>query len=230
VRELDVRSLRVLSEARSETEGIMDRPFTDLSADSLAKVGYWHPASDGMTVRYHVPDAAVLVSAAFLRDHCFSLARARRERRGLIGLAFEPLATKLSDVRGVLWLDSGTFELRLVEFRYTDLTPPDERIGGELHFARLGNGAWIVRRWFVRMPQARGYASAPVGVEGRVPSVLVRPGPANLLEEGADLLVTEERAPSSPERPPPGNGRVPGNRHQYSLPRSGDALEVPCSG
>jgi hypothetical protein len=229
VRELDLRSLHVLSEARSETQGIMDRPFTGLSADSLAKVGYWHPAPDGSTVRYHVPDAAVLVAPAFLRGHCFSVARARRDRRDLTGLAFEPApgaASGPADVRGVLWLDEHTFELRVVEFRYTGLTPADERMGGELHFARLENGAWVVSRWFVRMPAVRGYASPPVGVEGRVPSVLVRPGPARVVEEGAELHVTETRSPAPTQRSGKVDGRARHDQDRYSGRRSGDAREV----
>jgi hypothetical protein len=219
VRELDPKSLRVLSEARSETQGIMDRPFTDLDADSLSRVGYWHPAPDGLTVRYHLPDAAVLVSAAFRRDHCFSIAAARRERRNLTGLAFEPVAKEgrvTADVRGVLWLDERTFELRLVEFHYTGMTPSDERMGGELHFARLANGAWVVRRWFVRMPRARGYASPPVGVEGRVPSVLVRPGAERVVEEGAELFVTEGGPSPSVEHSGGVDGRAPRDQVRYS--------------
>jgi hypothetical protein len=189
VRTLDPRTLRVLDESRSDLQGILDRPFTSLSGDSLSKIGYWRTLADGSTI-YNAPDAAVLMSDAFLHDHCFWAVDGGRDRRGMEGIAFEPRPDRqLPDVRGTLWLDSRTFELRLVEFRYTRLqiSGDSTRIGGEVHFTRLQSGAWIVRRWFIRMPQLGHYADAPVGVDPRMPSVLVRPGIYRLLEEGGDV-------------------------------------------
>lgn len=184
----------------------MDRPLTGLSGDSLSKIGYWQPTGDGRTIVYHAPDADVLLSAAFRRDHCYSLADRPRNRRGLVGLAFAPLPERTTgEVEGVLWLDERSFELRLVEFRYVGGGDLGEAAGGELHFERLTNGAWVLRRWFVRMPHARGYAASPVGVDGRLPSVLVRPSDPRLVEEGAEL------APQ-PVRDPPESSGVPGAR------------------
>jgi hypothetical protein len=56
---------------------------------------------------------------------------------------------------GTIWIDARTLELRFIEFRYTRLPtmPNANRVGGEVHFARLNSGAWIVERWFIRMPQ-----------------------------------------------------------------------------
>lgn len=189
VRELDPRSLRVLSESRAEMKGVLDRPFTSLSGDSLSKVGYWRQMSDG-TALYSAPDADVLLSDAFQRDHCYGIAIGGRDRRGLAGLTFEPtLSRPVPEVRGTIWLDARTFELRLVEFRYTRIepTPGSDRVGGEVHFARLKSGAWAVRRWFIRMPQYGRYAASPVGTEGRMPSVIIRPAVYRLLEEGGDV-------------------------------------------
>jgi hypothetical protein len=191
VRELDPRSLRVLSESRSETKGILDRPFTNLSGDSLSRVGYWRTLSDGTAV-YDAPDAAVLLSDAFERDHCYGAADGGRTRRGLVGLSFEPAPGRdVADVRGTIWLDARTFELRFVEYRYTriDLSVPGaNHVGGELHFARFPNGAWSVRRWFIRMPQYGRYAASPVGADGRTPSVVLRPTVFRLLEEGGEIF------------------------------------------
>ena len=202
VRELDPRTRKILSEARTETRGIMDRPLSGLSGDSLSKIGYWQPTGDGRTIVYHAPDADVLLSAAFRRDHCYSLAARSRDRRGLVGLAFAPLPERTTgEVEGVLWLDERSFELRLVEFGYVGGGDLGDAAGGELHFERLTNGAWVLRRWFVRMPHARGYAASPVGVDGRLPSVLVRPSDPRLIEEGAELAPQPVRDPEGPGVP-----------------------------
>jgi hypothetical protein len=77
-------------------------------------------------------------------------------RRGFLGIAFRPRTNRITGgINGTIWLDAGTFELRFVEFRYTNLitVPSNPHLGGEVHFLRLESGAWLVRRWLVRMPQ-----------------------------------------------------------------------------
>lgn len=153
--ELDPPTLRVLFDWRSDAQVMVEQPFTSLSGDSLSAVGYWRQLP-GDSVEYLAPDASALASNAFLRDHCFSLASAPRNRPDLTGLAFVPARDRrLPDIAGTIWLDAQRFELRFVEFRYTrlPLVPNADRIGGEVHFTRLGSGAWIVDRWFIRMPQ-----------------------------------------------------------------------------
>jgi hypothetical protein len=192
-RGLDPRSLRVLEESWSEAQGVMDRPFTNLSGDSLSAIGFVRTV-DGYTW-FYAPDAEVLLSAAFLRDHCFSAVDGGRNRRGLTGLVFEPVPARLlPDVRGTLWLDARSFELSLVEFRFTGVppSPGSDRAGGEMHFTRLPNGAWLTSQWFVRIPrQAR--QSAPVGAETRAPSVLIRPNVPHLIEEGGMVVSPRPR-------------------------------------
>jgi hypothetical protein len=70
-------------------------------------------------------------------------------------------------------------------------------VGGELHFARLANGAWIVRRWFLRVP-VTGRPAGPVTTDGSAPWVLVRPATTSLGEEGAEVTTDELRAPVLP--------------------------------
>ena len=73
-----------------------------------------------------------------------------------MGLSFEPEPRRrLPDVQGVLWLDEGTAELRALEFSYTRVPEGvnDKRIGGTVEFLRLPSGAWIIRRWELRMPR-----------------------------------------------------------------------------
>ena len=153
--ELDPPSLRVLFDWRSDAQLLVQQPFTSLSGDSLSAVGYWRQLP-GDSVEFLAPDASALGSNAFIRDHCFALAGAPRGRPDLVGLRFVPARDrKLPDISGTVWLDARRFELRFIEFRYTQLPeiPNADRVGGEVHFARLGSGAWIVDRWFIRMPQ-----------------------------------------------------------------------------
>jgi len=184
-RGLHPRSLRVLEESWAERKGMMDRPFISLSGDSLSIVGYRRTI--GEYEYYYAPDADVLLSKAFRRDHCYSVVEGSRDRRGMIGIAFEPSpARKLPDVHGTIWMDARTFEMRLVEFRYTQLPAFEgsDRVGGEVHFGKLANGAWVTSRWFLRFPQyARSVA--PVDAYTRIPSVVVRPTVHRLVEEGA---------------------------------------------
>ena len=156
-RRLDPRSLRVLDDSWSELTGTYDRTFVSPSGDSLSRMGYWR--REGTGAIYYAPDSDVLRSRAFERDHCFHVADARPDRRGMIGLGFTPRPTrKLPDVRGVLWMDARTFALQLVEFTYTQLPGGTyaDRVGGELRFSRLKSGAWVTSRWMLRMPQYVG--------------------------------------------------------------------------
>ena len=183
-RGLDPRTLRVLEESWSAVQGVMDRPLVSLTGDSLSKTGY-HRTVDGYTY-FYAPDAAVLLSDAFRRDHCYAAVQGGGNRRGLLGLAFQPAAERLlPDVRGTLWLDARSFELRLVEFRFTEVAPfpGSDKVGGEVHFEKLDNGAWMTSRWFLRVPQQSRPAS-PVDAETRLPSVIVRPTMHRLIEEG----------------------------------------------
>lgn len=159
VAEVEPGSLRVLFDWRSDAQVMTEQPFTSLSGDSLSAVGYWRPLP-GDSIEYLAPDASALASNAFIRDHCFSMARAaRRNRTDLVGLAFVPARDRtLPDIAGTVWLDARTFELRLIDFQYTRLPsmPNANQVGGEVHFTRLRSGAWIVNRWFIRMPQLVG--------------------------------------------------------------------------
>ena len=153
--ELEPGRLRVLFDWRSDAQIMAEQPFRSLSGDSLSIIGYWRQLP-GDSVEYQGPDASALASNAFLRDHCFSLAPAMRNRPDLIGLSFVPAQDRrLPDIAGTIWLDARRFELRFIEFRYTLL--PNmlnaDQVGGEGHYRRLESGAWIVDRWFIRMPQ-----------------------------------------------------------------------------
>jgi len=181
-----------------QTDGVVERPFVSLPGDALSRGGYWRVLPND-SITYYAPDADVLLSATFARDHCFGVADGRGERAGLTGLSFEPASGReVPDVRGTLWLDARTFELRLVEFKYSRLpvATGNRNIGGEVHFAKLPSGAWIVERWFIRMPR---YTDRPTtrstGVPGQRP--IVEYSLTGLIEEGGTVTVDTVRA-----RPP----------------------------
>ena len=90
---------------------------------------------------------------------------------GGVGLSFEPAPDRtVPDISGTLWFD-GQGLLDRVEYRYTILDDElqrlrgAERTGGEVRFALLEGGAWIVRDWWIRMPRIR---NEPEGFGGRV--------------------------------------------------------------
>ena len=189
VRELDLRTHRVLTETKSQVSGVVSRPFAAIDGDSLSRAGYVQPRVGGGST-FFGPDAEILLSDAFLRDHCFHEARPTRAQKGLVGLGFRPAAGRtVPDVVGALWLDERTFELRYVSFAYSRVpTGADSAFtGGEVHFTRLAGGAWMVSRWFLRLPVV-ARPSAPVGTEvTQAPWVLVRPAFA-LREEGGTVV------------------------------------------
>lgn len=169
-RRLDPQFLRVQGEETSLRTLYGSSPFSSLPADDLARNGYRRADGDGDGWVYYAPDAHVLLSDAFLDTHCFRVRRGEKETRGLVGLAFEPLRTqRVPDIEGVLWLDARTAELRFVEFGYTRLPlPRDAAQGGRVEYERLPGGAWIVRRWWIRMPlltrRAQSRALSLIGV------------------------------------------------------------------
>ncbi len=146
-------NLQIRDETSRDRSMYTDRPFTTLPPSRLVTEGFVSRAEDGSRT-YYAPDAHVLLSDDFLNTHCF---RPRRgsERDGLVGLAFEPARDReVSDIEGVLWLDTATAELRTLEFRYANLDGPAARYGpgGYIEFRRIPSGAWIVQHWWIRMP------------------------------------------------------------------------------
>ncbi|NIP58923.1 MAG: hypothetical protein GWM92_11430, partial [Gemmatimonadetes bacterium] len=101
------------------------------------------------------PDARALLSAEFLRSHCFRIVEGEDDEPSLVGLGFEPVeGREVPDIRGTLWVDRQTAELRRLDFEYTGLAGARnaEEVGGRVEFRHLPTGAWIVSRWRIRMP------------------------------------------------------------------------------
>lgn len=168
-----LRSRRTYEVQEWTSPGFSAEPFHATPVHRLAAHGYVEGVA-GDSMIFHAPDAHTLLSDEFLDQHCFRL----RERRGSIGLEFAPTADRtLPDVRGVLWMDRSTARLRKLEYTYVNLpyVNPDDRLGGELQFEQLPDGAWIVRRWIVRMPRLR------MGESGQAHVIAV-------IEQGGDII------------------------------------------
>lgn len=150
-RRWDADGRRVLDERRDFLERRGQAPYTSVPAERLLERGFAREVF-GAYLSYYAPDAAVLLSDAFLDTHCM---RARKTENGMVALEFEPIRGRdIPEVKGTMWLDALTAELRWVEYRYLNLDRGRAvgEAGGELEFARLEGGAWIVADWHVRMP------------------------------------------------------------------------------
>jgi hypothetical protein len=151
-RQLSPGGRRVIHE-QSWTDRATGTPFLTRSGEALERNGYVVVDADSL-ILYGLGAGAIL-SDVFLANHCFGVRDGGSEHPGWVGLEFAPLAGRVSpDVRGVLWLDRASGELRVVEYGYTGLPMrgPVNALGGRLEFRRIASGAWIVMRWHVRGP------------------------------------------------------------------------------
>ncbi|HEX6372028.1 MAG TPA: carboxypeptidase-like regulatory domain-containing protein [Longimicrobium sp.] len=132
------------------------RPFVSATVDDLVTGGY--VVLSPHRVELKGVDATAILSDEFVEHHCFGVRAAGPEQPGLVGLEFVPLDGRVDpDVRGVLWLDRATAELRYVEYSYTGLhfRGPVDRLGGRFDFRRLPSGAWMLLSWSIRAPLLR---------------------------------------------------------------------------
>jgi hypothetical protein len=175
--------------------GFTNRPWVSLSVDSLRRFGYVVHGADGWRT-YHAPDLSVLLSSQFLEDHCFRLANGSKVSE--VGLSFEPTAdrSRLPEIKGMLWLDRKSAELRRMEFRYTRVSPVEQQsnTGGEMDFVRLSNGAWAISRWMIRMPAlTQQFKASPMrgGVSGSeiiITEIKLAGGELAIIRNGRDTL------------------------------------------
>lgn len=202
-RELDPLTLRVESSQEERREGMGRIPFRSSPPDSLAELGYVR--GDGTSGwEYYAPDAEALLSPAFLNTHCMVFHEAS-SREDSVGIRIRPEpGREQSEVDGVLWLDGPTLKLRRLEFRYVNPGTPLEEdtphAGGEVVFEELVNGAWIVGRWWLRMPRFR-----LVLVRNAIRGAENLPRVVGYREVGGELMGIWDREGNSlrpPRRPP----------------------------
>jgi hypothetical protein len=143
---------RLVNESRWTTSGASKSPFVAMAASELEKHGFVKRVGD--SVEFYAPDARTLIAEEFLRTHCFRVRDERREQ-GRVGLEIEPLPNRsLPDIKGTLWVDAMSGELRRLEFVYVNLprTVPREGSEGWVEFLRTPRGAWLVDKWAMRLP------------------------------------------------------------------------------
>jgi hypothetical protein len=212
--ELHPRTLDIAGEHHRHT-GRARRPFHSLPLEQLLADGFVQQTDSGTV--YYSPDAEVLLSDEFLDSHCFRVVEPGDDMSGvLIGLSFEPAQRRAPGIRGTLWLNRHTAELRFVEFEYPSPAPgiPSTNLGGRVEFMSLPSGEWIVRRWWIRTPrlalqQVRTATGQPIErhaltgiVEhgGEVLAVLTRTGrPLYRGDELAPPPTPVVRAPATPD-------------------------------
>jgi hypothetical protein len=167
-RDLAEHRTLVTREDGRTVEGLARQPYSSLPAHVLARDGYVVPREGGLW--YNLPDASVLLDDSFLNTHCFHVARDSVSKPGQVGLAFEPvLGRTVSDIRGVLWLNEETSQLRSLDVVFTNVPRgvADDRVGGNVEFMQLPSGAWIVQRWQVRTPKILREATVTIVVIGK---------------------------------------------------------------
>lgn len=193
------RTLQQRTEVRTET---LTQPWSAPTPASLHEQGYITVGLD--STAYRAPGLDMLGSTQFIDDHCFRLTSGRD--RATIGIAFEPVPDrrKVADIRGTIFVDRATSELRTMEFRYSYPEVPDLADGarGSMDFVRLRNGAWAISRWEIRMPVRElrvAGAGARVGYVGGAETRVVTTG---VRVAGGELALAMSRGDTLFARPP----------------------------
>lgn len=119
---------------------------------------------------WYGPDAEFLLSEPFFSGHCFwTVPPGPREPPEWVGLAYEPAVHDTrADIKGTLWLDRQSAELRRLDFQYTRVPrwARGQEGGGALTFAPLPGGGWIVQRWLMNVPLPQAAGSGGMQVWG----------------------------------------------------------------
>lgn len=187
-RDLAAGSLTVMADDRRRLSGQARSPFRSRSPDTLSTLGYVR--EEGDSVAFDAPDAHVLLSDQFLAEHCFHV-REEGAGPGEVGLAFEPVGSRrVPEVAGVLWMDRETAELRRLEYGYVNVPRHvSDHAGGRVEFTRLPSGAWVVSRWYIRMPLMEQAGSFTVeGADGIRSRTRMRSRLVAIREEGGEIL------------------------------------------
>jgi len=154
---------RIDQERGRRLENLPTSPARTLPPSQLNASGYARSTPRGEIL--HAPNGDVLLSEEFAANHCFRVVA--EGDGGRVGLAFEPLGTTPKvEIRGVMWVDRPTAELRVVDYEYTGLTDDaSRRPSGGLEFRRLADGLWTVGQWWLHSPLPRD-AGRALRVEG----------------------------------------------------------------
>lgn len=182
-------SEHVLAQRATVSTDYVARPWRTPTPDSLRQFGYVVTRPDN-TVDYYAPGIDMLLSDAFVEDHCFRLT-ADRDRPAIVGLSFEPTperTKRVAEIAGTMWVDRASSELRRLDLRYVNL-PSDqaESAGAGVEFVRMRDGAWTVGDWSIQMPMHQVVLS-PYGAEHRLTGIQVVGGNLVVARRGTDTL------------------------------------------
>jgi hypothetical protein len=148
------RDSHVLRQDVSVTTAYVTQAWRSLSPDSLHRFGYVVTDRDN-SILYYAPGLATLLSSQFVDDHCFRLVSDRKQKT-VLGVAFEPTSERkrgVPEIRGTLWVDRASSELRRLELRYVNLSREQEdQAAADVDFVRMRDGTWAIARWNIRMP------------------------------------------------------------------------------
>jgi hypothetical protein len=132
-----------------------DQPFIAArSATAFATEGYMHERAGGDR-DYYAPDEAVLLDEAFAASHCLRVIAADPGHVGEVGIGFEPVTPErdsLVEVRGTVWLNGKTLDLRTLDFDYTNLEHVEDGSGGSIIFQSMPSGVPMIVRWTIHSP------------------------------------------------------------------------------
>lgn len=162
------------------------QPWRAATPAELRRIGYvTGTTAGGMT--FQAPSIEALLADEFLEDHCLRLTTTRDP--SIIGVAFEPNRDRrdIPDIKGTVWVNRASSELRSLEYRYTNADKDVEGFGGgDMEFARLKNGAWAVSSWSIRMPALAMKENARPGEAPTVEAIRVVGGQLVLVTNGDD--------------------------------------------
>lgn len=159
------------------------RSWASIPPERLRRDGYVFENRD--STAFVAPDIETLLSDYFVSMHCFHIGARFNDADSLIPVDFDPAAkTKHVEVRGTLWVDRRSHDLKSLDFRYVNLGRPgsgaDSAAGGHVGFARLVTGGWIMTDWTIRVPVAHvaSEQGPPAGLpRGGGPIILVHRHP-----------------------------------------------------
>jgi hypothetical protein len=132
-----------------------DQPFIAArSATAFASEGYMRERAGGDR-DYYAPDEAVLLDEAFAASHCLRVIAADPAHAGEVGIGFEPVTPErdsLVEIRGTVWLNGKTLDLRTLDFAYTNLEPVKDGSSGSIIFQSMPSGVPMIVRWTIHSP------------------------------------------------------------------------------
>jgi hypothetical protein len=176
-------------------DALTSRRFVSAPPEQLARDGYAVTDPAGGDVTFLGPDTDALIADEFAAGHCFRLVPTDAAHGDAVGVAFRPARTRgrIVDIAGTFWLDRVSGELRLLEFRYTNVPPDLERMGagGRVEYRRLASGDWLVNRWHIRLPTVVEHDTVTRARPGpgRLPMIQTRDeGALWIVVSGGELL------------------------------------------